>query len=183
MLKNPSMVGTLAIALVALAPAVAAAQVAAADLNEPRIASANGKTVRVTEVNGSRQSGRLVSLAGSGVVIRSGGKDVSIPMANVRKVERTTHNVLYGLAIGGAAGFVYGWGVTEPDGSGSGREAAGGAIVGAIGAAGGAGVGALIDRLRRGSHLVYVPAARTKTVAVLPLVGSSRRGLAIAVKW
>jgi hypothetical protein len=103
-------------------------------------------------------------------------------MSNVRKVERKTHNVLYGLAIGGVAGFMYGWGLWEADADGGG-EATGGAIVGAIGAAGGAGVGALIDRLRRGSHLVYAPAARPKTVAVLPLVGPSRRGVAIAVRW
>jgi len=183
MLKNTSIVGALAIALVVLAPVVAAAQVPAAGLSLPKIAASSGKTVRVTDANGSQRSGRLVSLTESAVVIRSGGEDVSIPTANVRKVERTTHNVLYGLAIGGVAGFMYGWGITESDGSGSSREAAGGAIVGAIGAAAGAGVGALIDRLRRGSHLVYAPAQRTKTVAVLPLVGPSRRGVAIAVRW
>jgi hypothetical protein len=154
------------------------------DLSSPKIASAQGKTVRVTEADGTKRTGRLTSLTASGVVLQDKGQDVTVPLTRVRKVEKVAHGVRWGVIGGAAAGAVYGYGVTEEDGSGSSREVIGGAILGGIGAAAGAGVGLLINRARRGGNLVYESGGGIRIVNLVPFLSPSGRvGFSLVARW
>lgn len=188
MLQCTSLLRTAVVtAMLALAgPAGVLAQTtqAPADTSAPRVQSALGKTVRVTQVDGTKQKGRLVSFDPAGVVLARDGQEHALGLADVRRVERVAHGVQWGVIAGTVAGFVYGYGITEEDGEGSSREMAGGAIVAALGAAGGAGVGALINRVRRNSNRIYERPAGTLTIAVVPVVGPRGHvGFASAIRW
>jgi hypothetical protein len=175
----------LGIAAVCLTPIIAAAQVQATPEPAPvesRVTSATGKQVRVTEVDGTKKTGRLVSLNLDAAVIRHSGELVTVPLVKVRKVEKVGHGIWYGAVAGGVSGFIFGYGVTEGGGGGAAwSETTGGFVVGALGAAGGAGIGALIDHLKRQHNLVHErPAPRRVTTTLFP---AGHLGFGMTVKW
>jgi hypothetical protein len=170
----------LAALFVSFTPFAATAQ----DLPAAKIKPALGKTVHVTEADGTKRTGRLASLTEAGVTLQEKGQDVTVPLARVRKVEKVAHGVRWGVIGGAAAGAVYGYGVTEEDLSGSSREVVGAIILGGIGAAAGAGVGALINRARRDGNLLYESGSTTRTVSVAPLLDPSGAiGVSLRASW
>lgn len=82
------------------APAVAGA---AAPPQEPpgsAVAKAVDKQIRIIQKDGTKQTGRLVSLSSSTVVIRQKAGESSFTLDRVRKVERVAHHVRTGFLLG-----------------------------------------------------------------------------------
>jgi len=143
------------------------------------IASAQGKLVRVTNVDGTTLAGRLQSTTPAGLIIRTGSTEVNVPLSCVRRVEKVAHGVWWGLVSGAVAGFVYGYGVADADAG----EVMIGAFIAGIGAAGGAGIGAMVDHARRNGNVVYDSGSRSARAAIAPTVGRGRAGVALTVGW
>ena len=131
-----------------------------------RIASAQGKEVRIMAMDGSRQTGTLVSLSASDVVFRRNGKDISIPLGQVRRIEKVSHNLrngaLLGLGLGVVAGVTPGFNAYRGD---LGYEL--GTLVDAGVFAGiGAGIGAIVKFATARNNVLYqVPATSTSSRA------------------
>jgi hypothetical protein len=175
-----SSLAVLAAFVVVVIPATASAQTTP-DVAASQIARAQGKNVHVTDSQGDRRTGRLVSATAAGVVLHERGQDVTVALVNVRRVERVSHAMRHGLLIGAVAGFIYGYGVTEEDAFGSAGEIGGGALIAGIGAAGGLGIGALVRGL--GHRVVYEAGARPSAGIAPVLSPTGRAGLALLVRW
>jgi hypothetical protein len=82
-----------------------------------------------------------------------------------------------GLAAGAAAGSVF---AAVCSGDGDTAEClAAVPLLGGLAGAGAAAVGALIDRADRRRHVVWTP----KSIRVTPLVGKTRAGVGVMVRW
>lgn len=176
-------VAALGAVVLALTPVLAAAQSPPSTQNqaELKVEAAKGKTVRLTETSGARLSGRLQSITTTAVVLQAEGREVTVPLTNIRKVERVSRAVVKGVVAGAIAGFFYGYLVTEEDSEWG--EMGGGAIISGLGAAAGAGIGALIARARRGHNLVYQSASAKKTLTAMPVWSPGRTGFSVALRW
>ena len=170
----------LAVILASVIPATASAQTApgaSVQRSVLQTASAHGKEVRVTSMNGVKRQGRLVSLSTSEVVVSEHGQDVSIALGEIRKVE-TVHHTSRNAAIAGAVGgFIVGCNGCREDSS----KAVTGALFGGIGAGAGAIVGALIRMVAADKHVVY--AASTPSVRIVPTITPTRSEVSLAMRW
>jgi hypothetical protein len=144
-----------------------------------------GTQVRVTFSDRSKRKGTLVSLSASGVVLRTGDGEAVIPLAQVWKVDKTSHRVRKGAGIGLLAGLGFGalmWAIAPCEGEcPQGADVLGVAIMAGIGA----GVGALIGggkNLASADRDAIYDAGRS-TVHVAPILSPRRAGLAMAVRW
>ena len=160
----------------ALLPSSAAAQV-------PDSAGAIGKEVRVIRVDRSRDSGQLVSLSDIDVVLRRGSVEQRWPLDQVQRVERVRHHVRnvawWGTAVGGAIGFLIGAANT----SDTSEIIAGTAVCAGIGAAGGAGIGALINAVGADGNLVYQQRGPSSSRGASAILATRRQGIALALRW
>jgi hypothetical protein len=124
--------------LIFFLPSKAASQ----PLDESR---AVGKRVRITGVDGSRDTGRLVSLSDTEVVFRRNGQEERVALTQLERVERVRHHArnlaFWGALIGGGVGFLAG-----ANSSRGVQLAEGMLILAGVGGGGGAGIGALIAR-------------------------------------
>ena len=177
-----------------MAPA-ASAQTGAAPrspASDSRVASAQGKDVRVTTMDGSRRTGKLVSLSASEVVFRQEGKDVSVPLEKVRKIERVSRGVRNGVLVGVLVGTLGGtlaansWlsesGCPPDCVTEEGRLLSAG-MGASIGAGIGAGIGALINSGARDRNLLYLAPGSSGTVSVAPIMSQRRQGVALTMRW
>jgi len=183
MIRSASRSGSvvvLAVTVASLISATASAQNApGADLQRSalQIASAHGKEVRVTSMNGAQRKGRLVSFSTSEVVFSEHGHDVSMALGEVWKVE-TVHHTARNAAIAGAVGgFIVGCKGCGDDSS----KAVTGALYGGIGAGAAAIVGALISMAAADKHVVYE--ASTPSVHIVPTITPTRSEVSLAVRW
>jgi hypothetical protein len=149
--------------------------------------AAVGQNVRVSLTNGGRETGRLLSLSATEVVIRTRGTEVRLPLDRVRSVTKLPDPIRDGALLGAAIGAVAGlqilkcepgvnddcpsphswWYLDAPVGAG----------IGAI-------IGALIDRSRVSKDgVVYRAPVRTSKVLVAPVITPTRRGVALVVRW
>jgi hypothetical protein len=100
--------GTLAAALLGLMSIVSWSNQAAAQVDP--VAAAVGQNVRVSLINGGRETGRLLSLSATEVVIRTRGAEVRLPLDRVRSVTKVPDSIrdgaLWGAAIGAVAGLL-----------------------------------------------------------------------------
>ena len=138
-----------------------------------------GKRVRITKFDGTKISGALISLGPSGVVVDRSGSELTVPLADVRRVETVGRAMWTGLIAGGVAGFVFGYWFAEEDYG----ESKGGAILGGLGAAGGAALGALVDRARGAGNLIYTARSRSSSALLIPVVSRDRAGVAFTLRW
>ena len=165
---------------IVLWPSPAAAQI------DPAVAAV-GQNVRVSLLNGGRETGRLLSLSATEVVIRTRGSEVRLPLDRVRSVTKVPDPIrdgaLWGAAIGAVAGLQIlkcepgvnddcpsphsWWYLDAPLGAG----------VGAI-------VGALIDRSRVAKDsVVYRAPAKSSQFLIAPVITPTRRGVTLALRW
>jgi hypothetical protein len=118
------------------------------------LARAEGKTVRVIHLDGRRQSGRLIALDASDVVIARDGTAVRIPLADVRLVERPAHWAR-NLALAGA-GFFGVTAIVDCAYAGCGSEGLSFlAVYAAVSTGAGLGIGAMINAATAGGRVVY----------------------------
>jgi hypothetical protein len=149
------------------------------------VARAIGTEVRVTSPDRKLRKGTLVSLSASAVVLRTRDGDAILPLAQVWKVDKTSHRVRKGAGIGLLAGLGFGalmWAIAPCEGEcPQGADVLGVAIMAGIGA----GVGALIGggkNLASADRDAIYDAGRS-TVHVAPILSPRRAGLAMAVRW
>jgi hypothetical protein len=140
-----------------------------------------GPRVRVTSRHGDRNEGGLVSLSASEVVVVHDERTLTIPLAQVSRVERVTHHVRNGILWGAAGGFAGGY----LGSCGSGDEDDCWPEIGALVAGVGAGVGALVGMIRNRSGAadrVMYPSP-TPSVRVAPRIARSRAGLDMTFRF
>ena len=123
--------------------------------SDGRIASAQGKEVRITAMDGARQTGRLVSLSAADVAFRRNGQDTSIPLGQVCRIEKVSHGLrngaLLGLGLGVALGVTPGFNAYRGDlGYQLGTLVDAGVFAGI-----GAGIGAMVNIANARSNVLY----------------------------
>jgi hypothetical protein len=120
---------------------------------------AAGKQVRIRGVDGSRGTGRLVSLSDTEVVVRRNGAEERVAITKSERVRHHARNLAFwGALTGGGVGFLAG------ANSARGAELAEGMLIlAAIGGGGGAGIGTLIR--------------------LSPMVSSGDKGVLLALLW
>lgn len=123
--------------------------------SDGRIASAEGKEVRVTAMDGSRQTGKLVALSAADVAFRRNGRDISIPLGQVCRIEKVSHGLrngaLLGLGLGVVLGVTPGFNAYRGDlGYGLGTLVDAGVFAGI-----GAGIGAMVNIANARSNVLY----------------------------
>jgi hypothetical protein len=150
-----------------------------------------GKEVRVTGTDGSTLVGRLVSMSANEVVFTRQGLEISVPLDRVQNVERVSRGVKKGALIGLATGAALGLLATCDTGGDDCPNKYSWVpfammLEGGIGAAAGAGIGAIVNRAHKAGNQLYSRAS-SPTVAVTPLLGrdsaGTRAGLGVAVRF
>jgi len=139
-----------------------------------------GKAVHVTNLDGSRVGGTLVSLDGKTVVIDQRKGAVTLPLNLVRNVTRDSYAVPIGTFAGLGAGFVAGLMLC---GAAEDCATEQGALLGAgIGAGIGAAVGFAIKSSRTNARTVYSAPVKA-SVALSPVVGRRQVGVRGVIAW
>jgi len=139
-----------------------------------------GKAVHVTNLDGSRVGGTLVSLDGKTVVIDQRTGTATMPLAGVRSVTRDSYAIAIGTFSGLGAGFLSGLMLC-----GAAEDCAPlqGALLGAgIGAGIGAAVGFAIKTSRTNARTLYRAPAKT-SIALSPVLGRRQVGVRGVVAW
>jgi hypothetical protein len=139
-----------------------------------------GKAVHVTNLDGSRVGGTLVSLDGKTVVIDQRTGTATMPLAGVRSVTRDSYAIPIATFSGLGAGFLYGLMLC-----GEGEDCVPGAtalMFGGIGAGIGAGVGLAIKISRTNARTLYRAPAKT-SIALSPIVGRRQAGVRGVIVW
>ena len=125
-----------------------------------------------------------MALAASEVVIRQSGKNVTFQIANVQKVEKTTHRIRNLMITFSAIGFAGGFLLSCGGGDEGDCWPEIGALFGGIGAGAGALVGWSINhRAARDGRDVLFPSRSSATRLVAPLVSPHRAGVGMLVRW
>jgi hypothetical protein len=140
-----------------------------------------GRRLSVTTKSGSRLEG-VFQLTQQGMV--TGGGAV-VPFDQVAKVERVTHRIAKGLAIGLLPGVGVGLlavGLSCED------ECALAAFLFpmAIGAGAGAGIGAVQDATHRNADVIFDAKRHnpsTTTMSIAPILSKTRKGVAFSMTW
>ena len=136
-------------------------------------------TVRLTD--GGLLEGELTSLTTTEVVLADQGRTRALPLNQVSRVERKTHNVrngvLWGLVVGFAGGYLSSCGSGDEDDCWP--EA--GALFAGIGAGTGALIGAGMNRASAGSRMLY--SAPISSISIAPRVSPSRGGIELTVAF
>ena len=134
----------LLLSLLALASSAAAADLAAC---ADGARSAVGRKARVTLESGESRVGELVRVTADAVALRARGEEQVIEAARVERIEvrggsKTVRNILLGAGAGAAVGVLFGAAYDEADSDSL------AILFGAIGAGGGAGLGAALPARR-----------------------------------
>ena len=154
----------------ALCPALAGAQSMIPDPTR-----AQGKDVRITLNDGTTHRGKLDSITGSVVTIDG----TTMPLADVRKIEKVGHATRKATAIGilAFAPTVLVLGPAFDMGSDMALAIA------AAGVGSGIGVGAVIDAVRKPGNVVYVAPGPSASFAVKPILTKDRKGVTFVTNW
>jgi hypothetical protein len=169
----------LVMTVASLTPPAASGQTSPGAGSDSRIASAQGKEVRITAMDGSRRKGKLVSLSASEVVFQDDGRSLTMGLGDVRKVERISRHVREGLLIGALGGILVGNAMDDScDDCGFEQYLGLG-----VGAGIGAGVGAILNAASAYRNLIYQAPESSVSVSVAPMLSPRRAGLALTMRW
>ena len=167
------------VCLLHLIPKVAAAQ-SAEELAEVQAKVKAGDTVRVTEANGKRTTGRFESLSGDSIRMVREGVPLSRSTASIQLIERRRPDPLWnGVLIGAAPGIAMLVGSAASN-EGCAVECLGGSIA-LVGI--GAGVGAMIDASKHRYDSVYRAAPKRTRFDATPLLSKDKKGLALTFRF
>ena len=150
-----------------------------------------GQTVWVTRQDGTVVMGNVKALSETGLTIRDGSGETSLPLADIRQID-TTDSLTNGIIIGAIPtsllfGFGAGLGASygslasgEPDDGGANRAAIVGLVVGAgVGAL----IGAVIDRAIDGHRVIYRAPRSDTALAIAPMIEPHGAGLRVSLRW
>ena len=172
-----SSVGVSLLLLIAVAGTGASAQ-SATSFEQVAHLLESGDRIMVTAGSGREQTGRIVDISASGLVLLINDERHEFDEEHVdtiyqwRRDDPVLGGMLFGLAIGagiGALSFRRTYDLSSP-----------GVILGLF-AAGGAGIGAGIDALVPSRQLIYRSTGATGRVTVAPLLAADRRGISVSL--
>jgi len=141
----------------------------------PDPARAQGKDVRITLNDGTTHRGKLDSITGSVVTIDG----TTMPLADVRKIEKVGHATRKAAAIGFLA-FAPTVLVLGPAFDMGSRDAL---AIAAAGVGSGIGVGAVIDAVRKRGNVVYVAPGSSASFTLKPILSKDRKGVTFVTNW
>jgi hypothetical protein len=149
-----------------------------------------GKQAWLTTVDGTRIHGRIVDQSATGLTVDSSTPwnvtaRTTVPFAQIEKIEvvRENHSVRNGILIGiagfGGAAILQGLAFGCGDESDCQYVMAVSVITGAA-----AGVaGGFMTRGNRNPQLIYEAKRRTSTMALMPILSRTRKGVAFSMTW
>jgi hypothetical protein len=159
-------------------PASARAQTAP---DRSRLDVAIGSNVEVTTTRGWVYAGKLVLTSPTEITLVDGGREIRLPFAEIRQVERRHSNVPKATLIGLGVGL--GFGVVSLATGGCTEDAGTFALECMTEFAGiGAGVGALTGVILRRSEVMY-RATHRPTLTLAPVLSLRRAGLFGTFRW
>lgn len=140
--------------------------------------------VTVTQTNGVKHRGRLVALTPDAVLLRDDGRDLRLPIADVRTVDKVGHHLLIGSLVGTALASAMWINVAMTrDTCGDCEDGpAAAALLTPVAIGGGAGIGALVKLATRDSRRLYPVPART-SLRIAPIMGRGLAGASMGVVW
>jgi hypothetical protein len=136
---------------------------------------AQGKDIRITLNDGTTHRGKLAAITDSVVTID--GR--TMPLAEVRKIEKVGHATRKALAIGILA-FAPTVMVLGPAAD-MGSDMA--LAIAAAGVGSGIAVGAVIDAVRKPGNVVYVAPGTSTEITIRPILAPGREGIAFTTSW
>jgi hypothetical protein len=159
-------IGATVVIAVSLAAATASAQSAAS--------AAQGKVVRITFMDGTARTGRLVALSSTEVILQR----ESVRLGDVRKVERVSRGLRNGFYIGllSVPTMLF---LRAPLDLPSDWVA----NLMAAGVGAGVGIGAIVQAANGQREPIYVASRPSPAVTVTPFLSSRGHGVAVAVRW
>ena len=140
----------------------------------------SGDSVTVADVDGQEQTGLVVDILASALVLLIDGERHDVDKEHVKTIHQWRRDdpvlggLLFGAAIGAGIGtlsFRRTYDLSNP-----------GVILGLF-VAGGAGIGAALDALVPGRRLIYRSAGEARRVTVAPLVATARRGISVSLSF
>lgn len=169
---------------VAIVPNAASAQTVARSFDELQRTLKVGQTVFVTDKSGRQTKGEVADVSASSLVILTPDTRTFVEggVAEIRRTDRLWKGALIGLGVGAIPGAVGGLSGCAQY---SGHECVtgplfGALVIGGIGAAIGAGIDALVNKV---GSLLYVSPQQTPGVTLSPLLGKDRRGVLLSVRF
>ena len=181
----------LLLSVIGLAASPAAAQSAGVTYDQPSYLSTpkfasliNGKSIVVITKDGRDYEG-FFTVSGTSLVMARELSTTVVPFSQISRVQKSTYRIrqhsLIGLGVGALIGTLIG--TTACDGFCG--EAAGPLMVlgGGIGAGIGAGVGVSMNKSHFWRDMLYDAGTQPRTIAVAPIVSSTRKGVNIVLTW
>jgi len=142
---------------------------------------ARGQEVRITLADAAPQTGKLIALSSTEVVLRQHGTDVHLSLTRVRRIvttPRPRHRaVMSGLLIGAVGGIA----LIRCSDSECPPTYAWMPIAAGIGAGVGAGIGAIAGR--PGPQRIVYESSPSPKIGVSPLFSPAGRGIALTFRW
>ena len=140
--------------------------------------------VTVTQLDGVKHRGQLLSLTRDAVVLRDDDRELRLSTADVRTIDKVGRHAFVGALVGSAYA-ISGWLVIAATRDScadceDGPQAA--TIMTPVSIGAGAGIGALVQRLTRNRRRLY-PATPGASLRVSPLVAKNRAGASVGVVW
>ena len=140
--------------------------------------------VTVTRTNGVKHRGRLVALTSDAVLLHDDGRDLRLPIADVRTIDKVGHHVLVGSLVGTAFASAM-WisvAMTRDTCADCEDGPAAATLLTPVAIGGGAGIGALIKLATRDGRRLYPVPART-SLRFAPILGRGLAGASMGVVW
>ena len=160
-----------ALAATALGLAIVVAEgtaVSAQTQNRPR--------VRVYATNGVVLHGRLVELTSSEVVLATDRGTLTLPLMEVRRIDRVMHGVRNGLIAGALTGFGFGVALSSVSRGDDFGAVFNGVMLAGIGAAFGTAIGAVHDDARRAASVLYSAPGQARTIELPTVIVTAASG-------
>lgn len=171
----------IAVATLTLASVLSVAMVSEAQILKVK----QGDTVWMTNAAGRQAEGVVQGVDPSALTVLVSGREEQWTLSDTREIWRRgdslRNGVLVGLLAGAGAGLLGGLGVSASSFGEGGSPAPALAGMTALGAAGGAALGAWFDSMRQGRTLVHRNTAAA--VRVTPTVSRDARGVQMAVRF
>ncbi|HVQ42700.1 MAG TPA: hypothetical protein VMS54_10845 [Vicinamibacterales bacterium] len=146
-----------------------------------RVDASIGSNVEVTTRDGGVYTGKLVLTSPAEITLVDGGRQIRVPFAEIRQVERRHHTVRKSTLVG--LGIGLGFGVVSLATGGCTEDAGTFALECMLEFAGiGAGAGALTGLMLRRSDVVY-RATQGPVLKLTPVLSGRRAGLFGTIRW
>ena len=185
--------GAVLLALIGLAVRPAAAQSGSTGFDQPsylttpKFASLvdGSKSVVVITKDGRDYEGHF-TISGNALVLVREFSTTTVPFDQVARVQKSTYRIrlhsLIGVGVGSLIGGVVGASLCDYGDCG-GVAFSFMVIGGGIGAGVGAGVGASLNSSHYWRDMIYDAGTRPRTVAVAPIISSTRKGVNVVMTW